>query len=239
MKKNSIKEKAPYQILFEDNHLLVINKACGVLVQGDKTGDLSLVDLLKTYIKETYHKPGNVYLGVVHRLDRPTSGVVVFAKTSKALSRLNEDFKLRRVAKTYHCLVSGKPDPSQAHLHHWLVRKPQHNKSYAHVKPVPQAKEAKLHYSTRFCWDHYSCLEIVLETGRHHQIRSQLSKIGHPIKGDLKYGAKRSNPDGGIDLHARKLVVPHPTLKKEMQFIAPYPKGSLWDDVASVSSVEP
>lgn len=210
-----------------------MNKRCGVLVQGDQTGDSSLVDLLKAYLKETYRKPGNVYLGVVHRLDRPTSGVVLFTKTSKALNRLNEDFKLRRVHKTYHCLVEGHPQPAQAKLQHWLLRKPQKNKSFAYPKAVPQAKEARLQYQTLKSLDRYSCLKIQLETGRHHQIRTQLSTIGHPIKGDLKYGAARSNANGGIDLHAFRLKIKHPIQKIEMIFEAPYPKGALWNAVAS------
>ena len=231
--KNSIKPSPAYEILFEDNHLLVVNKSRGVLVQGDQTGDPSLVDLLKTYIKNTYQKPGNVFLGVVHRLDRPTSGVVLFAKTSKALSRLNEDFKNRKVEKIYRCIVSGHPQQQQAKLKHWLVRKPKNNKSYAYPKAVPNAKEARLSYTTVQQLDRYSCLEVHLETGRHHQIRTQLSQMGHPIKGDLKYGADRSNPDGGIDLHAFRLQITHPTLKTSLKFEAPYPNDSIWSAVAS------
>ncbi|NBC59094.1 MAG: RNA pseudouridine synthase [Bacteroidetes bacterium] len=218
-------------IIYEDNHLFVINKPVGRLVQGDATGDEPLSETVKTYIKQKYNKPGNVYLGVVHRLDRPTSGVLVFAKTSKALSRLNKQFSERQTQKIYWAMVKNKPKATQARLVHYLKRKPKQNKSYAYPKSIPGAKQAVLNYRLLKSLKHYHLLEIELETGRHHQIRSQLSYIGCPIKGDLKYGAKRSNSDGGIDLHARKLSLIHPTTKEKMCFEADLPHNNLWQSV--------
>lgn len=218
-------------ILYEDNHLLVVNKVAGVLVQGDHTGDTPLVELLKDYLKFKYHKSGNVFLGVVHRLDRPTSGVVVFARTSKALTRLNQQFAQREVEKIYWALVPKGLPKNQDRLEHWLVRNPRKNKSFAYDKPQNEAKKAVLHYRNQQVLDRYQLLEIALETGRHHQIRSQLSKIGFPIKGDLKYGATRSNDDGSIDLHARKITFVHPVKKKTLTLVAPLPNRPLWTNV--------
>jgi 23S rRNA pseudouridine1911/1915/1917 synthase len=216
------------EILFEDNHLLVVNKKPGELVQGDKTGDEPLVEKLKKYIKVTYNKPGDVFLGVVHRLDRPTSGVVVFAKTSKALSRLNDQFAKKETAKTYWAIVKNMPEPAQGTLTHFLKKTEANNTSKAYAKEVPGSKMAILHYKTLKKLSNYFLLEINLETGRHHQIRVQLANIGCPIKGDLKYGAKRSNQDGSISLHARKLKIMHPVLKTEMTFVAPLPEDPIW-----------
>ncbi|MBU2525444.1 MAG: RluA family pseudouridine synthase [Bacteroidetes bacterium] len=216
------------EILFEDNHLLVVNKKAGDLVQGDKTGDEPLVEKLKKYIKVTYNKPGEVFLGVVHRLDRPTSGVVVFAKTSKALSRLNEQFAKKETVKTYWAIVKKLPEPPQDTLTHYLKKTEANNTSKAYTKEVSGSKIAILHYDVIKKLSNYFLLEIQLETGRHHQIRAQLSSIGCPIKGDLKYGAKRSNPDGSIGLHARKLQIIHPVLKTEMTFVAPLPEDPIW-----------
>lgn len=216
------------QVLYEDNHLIVINKRCGDLVQGDKTGDKPLNEVIKSFIKEKYNKPGNVYLGVVHRLDRPTSGVVLFSKTSKALSRLNKMFAEQETKKTYWAVVKNRPPKNEDTLVHYLVRKPKNNKSYAHQKEVPNSKKAILHYKIIKTLKNYFVLEIDLQTGRHHQIRCQLSSIGCPIKGDLKYGFDRSNKDGGIHLHARKISLTHPVKKEPMTFIAPVPDDVLW-----------
>lgn len=215
-------------ILYEDNHLIVINKPAGRLVQGDSTGDEPLSESVKTYIKQKYNKPGNVYLGVVHRLDRPTSGVLVFAKTSKALSRLNKQFSERQTQKIYWAMVDSKPSKENDRLVHFLKRNRKQNKSYAYHKEIPDSKKAILNYKTLKSLKHYHLLEIELETGRHHQIRSQLSFIGSIIKGDLKYGAKRSNPNGGIHLHAKRLCLIHPTTKEKMCFEADVPKDNLW-----------
>ena len=217
------------QILYEDNHLIVINKRPGDIVQGDKTGDKPLSEVVKEYIAEKYNKPGEVFLGVVHRLDRPTSGIVVFARTSKALSRLNKMFSERETEKIYWAIVKNAPPEKEATLVHYLKRNPKQNKSYAYIKEVPDSKKAILHYKLLKQLNNYFLLEIVLETGRHHQIRSQLSAIGCPIKGDLKYGFDRSNPDGSIHLHARKLILVHPVLKEEMVFEAPLPEDPLWN----------
>ncbi len=215
-------------IIYEDNHLIVVNKSVGDLVQGDSTGDQPLSDKVKAYIKTKYNKPGNVYLGVVHRLDRPTSGVLVFAKTSKALSRLNKQFSDRQTQKTYWAMVKNKPEKNQGRLEHFMKRNTKQNKSYAYPKEIPDSKKAILNYKLIKSLNHYYLLEIDLETGRHHQIRAQLSAIGLPIKGDLKYGAKRSNPDGGIHLHAKKLSLLHPVKKVNMTFEANLPNDSLW-----------
>lgn len=220
------------RILYEDNHLIAVNKSAGELVQGDRTGDDTLLDTLKEYIADKYDKPGAVYLGVIHRLDRPTSGVVVFARTSKALTRMNKLFADRLTTKTYWAAVHGSPIDSTGRLIHHLVRNPKQNKSYAHDNAVPNSKKAILNYQVLKNLDRYSLLEIHLETGRHHQIRSQLSKIGNVIKGDLKYGAKRSNPDGSIHLHSRELVFIHPVKKVEIKIVAPVPIGDgVWKEI--------
>lgn len=228
----SIKEistKNNLQILHEDNHIIVINKRVGDIVQGDKTGDKPLSDVVKEYIKEKYNKPGDVFLGVVHRLDRPTTGIVVFAKTSKALTRLNETFKNRETQKTYWAIVKNIPPKEQDKLIHFLKRNTKNNTSKAHLKEVPESKQASLSYQIIKKLTNYFALEIDLHTGRHHQIRAQLQAIGCPIKGDLKYGFDRSNPDGGIHLHARKLVLIHPVSKETITFKANPPKDVIWD----------
>lgn len=226
---NSIKALQAKDILYEDNHLLVVNKPPGILVQGDITGDVPLVDIAKNYLKKTYQKPGKVFLGVVHRLDRPTSGVLVFARTSKALARVNEQFKERITQKTYWAVVEKKPIHPSGTLTHWLIRKPKFNKSFAYKKEIPESKKARLDYQVYKTFDRYQCLTINLHTGRHHQIRTQLAAIGIPIKGDLKYGAARSNPNGSIHLHARKLTLIHPTTKEKLCFTAPPPTDPLWN----------
>ena len=216
------------EILYEDNHIIAINKAPGELVQGDQTGDEPLVEKVKSYIKKKYRKPGAVFLGVIHRLDRPTSGVVIFARTSKALIRMNQQFKDRKTEKIYWAIINPKIDPTAATLTHWLKRNAKMNKSFAHDQEVTESKEAVLHYKKLKDLDRYSVLEVRIETGRHHQIRSQLTHIGFPIKGDLKYGAKRSNPDGSIDLHARSLTIDHPTTKERIKIVAPPPPKLQW-----------
>lgn len=215
-------------ILYEDNHLIVVNKRPGDLVQGDKTGDVPLSERLKQYLKATYNKPGAAYLGVVHRLDRPTSGVVLFAKTSKALSRLNRCFAEGETKKTYWAVVKPAPEPATATLTHWLVRRPRQNKSYAYPKQVPQSKKAVLGYTLLKQLNAYCLLEIDLRTGRHHQIRAQLAVLGSYIMGDLKYGAGKSNKDGSIHLHARSLTLEHPVQRKTISFTAPPPHGAVW-----------
>ncbi len=220
------------QVIYEDNHLIVVNKRAGDLVQGDKTGDAPLSEVVKAYLKEKHNKPGNVYLGVVHRLDRPTSGVVLFAKTSKALPRLNKLFADKKNQKTYWAMVQNTPNPENGTLVHYLKRNQKQNKSYSHKNEVPNSKKGILHYKTLKKLDRYTLLEIDLETGRHHQIRSQLSAIGSPIKGDLKYGFNRSNPDGRIHLHARSLSLVHPVKKEKMTFTAPVPDDNLWQAAA-------
>lgn len=209
------------QILYEDNHLLVINKKAGQLVQGDKTGDESLLESIKNFIKIRDHKPGNVFLGLVHRIDRPTSGLVIYAKTSKALSRLTQMVKNREIKKTYWAVVAKEMIPQSQRLVHYLKKNEKNNKAIIFTKPTDGAKEAILTYNIIKTLDNYQLLEIDLETGRHHQIRAQLSKIGASIKGDLKYGAPRSNLDGGINLHARKLEFIHPVTKENIEIIAP------------------
>lgn len=222
------------QILYEDNHLIAVNKAPGEIVQGDKTGDKPLSDTLKEYIKLKYNKPGEVFLGVPHRLDRPTSGVVLFARTSKALVRLNEMFKNHdAMRKTYWAIVQGAPKQPEARLENYLVRNEQQNKSYIAKPGAKDAKLAVLTYRTLTRGDHYSLLEVELLTGRHHQIRCQLAAIGCPIKGDLKYGAKRSNPDGSISLHARQITFVHPVRKEQVTITAPVPDGSLFAQLLS------
>ena len=226
-----ISDKNNLQVLHEDNHIIVVNKRVGDIVQGDKTGDKPLSDVVKSYLKEKYNKPGEVYLGVVHRLDRPTTGIVVFAKTSKALTRLNEMFKNRETQKTYWAVVKNAPEPSAATLEHYLVRNSKNNTSKAHHKEVPESKLARLDYKIIYKLTNYSVLEIELHTGRHHQIRAQLSAIGCPIKGDLKYGFNRSNPDGGIHLHARKLAFIHPVSKEMLSILAPLPNEATWNNI--------
>lgn len=215
------------QIVYEDNHLLVINKQVGQLVQGDKTGDLSLLELIKDFIKKRDNKPGNVFLGLVHRIDRPTSGLVIYAKTSKALSRLTQMVKNREVKKTYWAVVAKEMIPKSQRLVHYLKKNEKNNKAIVFPKATDGAKEAILTYTVVKTLDNYLLLEIDLETGRHHQIRAQLSKTGVPIKGDLKYGAPRSNPDGGINLHARRLEFVHPVTKEAVKIIAPVPTNDV------------
>src|SRR5690606_16669993 len=204
------------------------NKRPGDIVQGDKTGDAPLSEIVKDYIKQAYDKPGNVYLGVAHRLDRPTSGIVVFARTSKALPRLNKIFSEKEAKKTYWAIVKNLPEKENGTLVHWLKRNPKQNKSYAHIDEVPDSKKAILEYKVLKKLDRYYLLEIDLKTGRHHQIRAQLAAIGCPIKGDLKYGFDRSNPDGSIHLHARRLSFIHPVKKELIELIAPVPEETVW-----------
>ncbi|MFW2375780.1 RluA family pseudouridine synthase [Cellulophaga baltica] len=216
-------------VIYEDNHLIAINKRPGDIVQGDKTGDVPLSDVVKEYIKIKYNKPGNVYLGVAHRLDRPTSGIVVFAKTSKALPRLNKLFAEKDAKKTYWAVVKNQPPKQKDLLTHWLKRNTKQNKSYANTKEVPESKKAILSYTVAKKLDNYFLLEIDLHTGRHHQIRAQLTAIGCVIKGDLKYGADRSNKDGSIHLHARKLSFIHPVKKEAITIFAEPPNEPIWN----------
>lgn len=217
------------QIVFEDNHLLIINKKAGQLVQGDKTGDASLLDLIKDFIKKRDQKPGNVFLGLVHRIDRPTSGLVIYAKTSKALTRLTQMVKNREIKKTYWAVVQKTMIPQSQRLVHYLQKNEKTNKATVFIKPTDNAKESILNYQIIKVLDNFQLLEIDLETGRHHQIRAQLSKIGAAIKGDLKYGATRSNPDGGIHLNARKLEFTHPVTKENLEITAPVPQNdAVW-----------
>ena len=215
-------------VVYEDNHLIIVNKSSSEIVQGDKTGDKPLAEMVKEYLKQKYHKPGNVFLGVVHRLDRPVSGLVVFARTSKALARLNEMFRTKEVHKTYWAIVGNCPPTEEGELVHWLVRNEKQNKSYAYDKEKPEAKKAVLDYKLIGRSERYFLLEVDLKTGRHHQIRCQLAKMGCPIKGDLKYGSPRSNPDGSICLHARRVRFVHPVSKQEIDVTAPVPEGNLW-----------
>ena len=216
-------------ILYEDNHIIIVNKAAGEIVQGDKTGDEPLVETVKRFIKERDNKPGAVFLGVVHRLDRPVSGVVVFAKTSKALSRMNAMFASGDVHTTYWAITRNRPAEPEALLTHYINSVERNNKSYASLTPKAGAKEARLRYRQIAAGDRYFLLEVNLMTGRKHQIRVQLSSIGCPVKGDLKYGDKRSNPDGSISLHARRIQFMHPVSKKEIDVTAPVPTGdALW-----------
>ena len=216
------------QVIYEDNHIIAINKRAGDIVQGDKTGDTPLSEIVKTFLKEKYKKPGNVYLGVVHRLDRPTTGVVLFAKTSKALPRLNRLFAEKKTNKTYWALVKNQPSKNEDRLVHWLRKNPKNNKSTAYDHEVKDSKKAILNYKIIKRLERFFLLEINLETGRHHQIRCQLSKIGSPIKGDLKYGYPRSNKDAGISLHARQLEFMHPVKQEPIQIIAAVPEDVLW-----------
>ena len=215
-------------IVYEDNHIIVVNKTASEIVQGDKTGDEPLSERLKSYLKVKYNKPGNVFIGVTHRLDRPVSGLVVFAKTSKALSRLNAMFQTKEVKKTYWAIVTAAPPQEEGELMHYLVRNEKQNKSYAYDRERPESKRAILHYRLLAHSERYWLLEVDLQTGRHHQIRCQLAKMGCPIKGDLKYGAPRSNPDTSICLHARQLRFIHPASKEMINLTAPLPDGNLW-----------
>ncbi len=215
-------------VLYEDNHIIIINKAAGEIVQGDKTGDKSLCDTMKQYIKEKYAKPGNVFIGLPHRLDRPVSGIVVFAKTSKALERLNAMFRDGNVKKIYWAITKGRPLPAEGEISSWIVRNEKMNKSFSHPKEVKGSKHALLYYRHIASSQSYSLIEVELKTGRHHQIRCQLSSIGCPIKGDLKYGAQRSNPDGSISLHARYIEFTHPVSKELIKVTAPLPADRLW-----------
>ena len=216
-------------VVYEDNHIGVVNKTSAEIGQGDKTGDTPLSEMVKQYLKEKYNKPGNVFIGVTHRLDRPVSGLVVFAKTSKALPRLNEMFRNGEVKKTYWAIVKECPKETEGELVHYLVRNEKQNKSYAYDKEVKNSKKAVLHYKLIGHSQNYYLLEVDLKTGRHHQIRCQLAKMGCPIKGDLKYGSPRSNPDGSICLHARTVQFVHPVSKEMIRLTAPVPEGNLWN----------
>ena len=219
-------------VVYEDNHIIIVSKRSGEIVQGDKTGDRTLADDVKAYIKEKYAKPGNVFLGVTHRLDRPVWGLVVFAKTSKSLSRLNDMFRNGEVHKTYWAICQNTPEQPEATLTHWLTRNEKQNKSYAYDKEVPSSKKAVLHYKVIGHSERYTLVEIELMTGRHHQIRCQLAKIGCPIKGDLKYGAKRSNPDGSISLLARMVEFVHPVSKEKIHAESDVPDDKLWREIS-------
>jgi 23S rRNA pseudouridine1911/1915/1917 synthase len=221
--------KENLQVLFEDNHLIIVNKRSGDISQGDKTGDKPLSDVVKEYVKEKYNKAGNVFLGVVHRLDRPTSGVIIFARTSKALERLNKMLRDKKINKTYWAVVKNHPKKEKDTLINFLKKNPKNNKSSAYHKEISGSKRAVLHYEVIQKLDNYSLLEIDLETGRHHQIRTQLANIGFPIKGDLKYGFNRSNKDGSIHLHARKIEFIHPVSKENISIIAPTPNEVIWN----------
>lgn len=221
------------KVVYEDNHIIIVNKHSGEIVQGDKTGDKPLSDTVKEYIKQKYNKPGNVFLGVVHRLDRPVSGLVVFAKTSKALSRLNDMFRTGDVHKTYWAVVKHRDIAMEGTLTDWLTRNERQNKSYAHEREVPGAKKAVLKYKVRAVADNYMLIEVTLLTGRHHQIRCQLSHMGCPIKGDLKYGAPRSNPDGSISLLSRRVEFVHPVSKENIVAYADVPDDRLWNDLSA------
>lgn len=227
---------SPERILFEDNHVIVVNKLPSELTQGDKTGDQTLPDAIKLYLKEKYQKPGNVFLGVVHRLDRPTSGALVFARTSKALERLNAQFRDKETNKVYWAIVSQKPSKDKGELIQYLKKNESQNKSYVVAEGTPGSKKAILHYQYIGSSERYHLLEIKLETGRHHQIRCQLAHMGCIIKGDLKYGDKRSNPDGSICLHARTLDFQHPTSKETISVLAPLPNLGIWNAFEAFSA---
>ena len=216
------------QVLFEDNHIVIVNKRAGDITQGDRTGDKPLSDVVKEYIKEKYDKPGQVFLGVVHRLDRPTSGIIIFARTSKALERLNKMLREKTIQKTYWAVVKEQPKKEKDTLINFLKKNPKNNKSTAYSKEIDGSKKAILHYKLIKKLDNYALLEVDLETGRHHQIRCQLATIGSPIKGDLKYGFNRSNKDGSIHLHARKINFIHPVSKEIIQITAPVPNEVIW-----------
>lgn len=219
------------KVVYEDNHLIIVYKESGEIVQGDKTGDTPLCETVKAYIKDKYHKPGAVFLGVVHRLDRPVSGLVIFARTSKALARLNDMFRRGDIHKTYWAITQNAPPVEQDTLTSWLQRNERQNKSYVYDKEVPNSKKAVLNYQLRSRSDRYCLIEVELLTGRHHQIRAQLSHIGCPIKGDLKYGAKRSNPDGSISLLSCKVEFVHPVSKKNIILNSPIPDDKLWREL--------
>lgn len=223
------------QVLYEDNHIIIVSKRAGEIVQGDKTGDVPLSETVAAYLKEKYSKPGNVFVGVPHRLDRPVSGVVVLAKTSKALSRLNDMFRAGSVDKRYLAIVKNKPEEPQGRLENWLVRNEKQNRSYAYDKEVPGSKKAVLNYKLVASSVNYNLLEVELLTGRHHQIRCQLARMGCPIKGDLKYGAERSNPDGSISLHAFHVTFEHPVSHEMIDVKAPLPDDSLWQSFREVA----
>ncbi len=218
-------------VIYEDNHLLIVSKRPGEIVQGDKTGDVPMVESLKLYLKEKYNKPGNVFLGLVHRLDRPVGGLVIFAKTSKALSRMTQMFAKGEVQKSYLAIVTDKPHEAQARLTHYLVRNEKQNKSYAYHQERANSKRAELSYRLISSGEHYHLVEVDLHTGRHHQIRCQLSAIGCPIKGDLKYGAKRSNPDGSISLLSYRLRFRHPVSGVDLDIKAPLPNERIWREL--------
>ena len=223
------------EVIYEDNHIIIVNKAPGEIVQGDKTGDTPLLDIVKQWIKENHAKPGNVFLGVVHRLDRPVGGLVIFAKTSKALSRLNDMFRNGEVHKTYWALTRNRPPKDTELLTHYITTVERNNKSYASLTPKAGAKESRLRYRTIAVCDRLSLVEIKLLTGRKHQIRVQMSSIGCPIRGDLKYGDKRSNPDGSISLIARRITFTHPVSGKEIDITAPVPDERVWRDLEAIS----
>ncbi|MDR2085742.1 MAG: RluA family pseudouridine synthase [Dysgonamonadaceae bacterium] len=223
------------QVIYEDNHIIAVNKACSEIVQGDETGDIPLSETVKQWLKEKYNKPGNVFIGVTHRLDRPVSGLVLFAKTGKALSRLNEMFRDGKIRKTYWAIVKNPPEKHEDNLTHYLLRNEKQNKSYAYDSEKPGSKKALLAYRMIARSDRYSLLEIDLKTGRHHQIRCQLAHIGCPVKGDLKYGFDRSNPDGGICLHARKISFIHPVSQVMLELMAPVPDDKLWQTFEKMS----
>ena len=220
------------RVVYEDNHVIIVHKESGEIVQGDKTGDKPLSETVKDYIRDKYHKPGNVFLGVVHRLDRPVAGLVVFARTSKALSRLNDMFRNGEVHKTYWAITKNKPAEDEGTLVNWIVRNEKQNKSYVYDKEVPGAKRAELKYRVMAHTENYHLLEVHLLTGRHHQIRCQLAHMGCAIKGDLKYGAPRSNPDGSISLLSREVAFIHPVSKKEIKAESLIPDDRLWRDIA-------
>ena len=225
------------KVVYEDNHIIIVAKESGEIVQGDKTGDTPLSDLVKQYIKEKYEKPGEVFLGVCHRLDRPVAGLVVFARTSKALARLNKMFAEGEVHKTYWAIVQARDVVEEGLLTHWLVRNEKQNKSYAYDREVPHSKKAQLRYRVIGQGDRYMLLEVELLTGRHHQIRCQLAKVGMPIKGDLKYGAPRSNPDGSILLLSRRVEFIHPVSKQQIAVTAPVPADNLWQALANSDKI--
>ncbi len=214
--------------MYEDNHLLIVNKRPSDISQGDQTGDMSLDGLMKAFIKQRDQKPGEVFMGIPHRLDRPVRGVVILAKTSKEFSRMAQMFKEKEVQKIYHAIVVERPDPESGTLEHYLTRNTKQNKSYVHKNEVPDSKWARLHYRLLGSSDHYHLLEVILETGRHHQIRAQLADMGCVIKGDRKYGARRSNQNGGISLHARSVSFVHPVKNEPIEVVAPYPKMDIF-----------
>jgi 23S rRNA pseudouridine1911/1915/1917 synthase len=224
------------EVLYEDNHLIAVNKSCSEIVQGDKTGDVPLSETVKSWLKAKYNKPGNVFVGVAHRLDRPVGGAVLFAKTGKALSRLNEMFRTGAIRKTYWAIVKNAPEEPEGELTHYLVRNEKQNKSYAYPVEQPHSKKAVLSYKIIGKSDRYFLLEIILKTGRHHQIRCQLSAIGCPVRGDLKYGFARSNRDGGISLHAREISFTHPVSREEITIVAPVPDDAAWSFCSTASS---